>query len=228
MTRKLLTRKLWGRPTSARTQKVLLALAELRLDYELVLASATMGPQGSVFKGGQPFGVVDTPGYRAMNPNGTIPTLDDNGFVLWESNAIVQYLGMKYAPEAFYGGDIETFASASRWMLWENNQLIPPMQLYVRHTFRLPDDKRDPAVAAEARERLEREFAIVDGQLGKTRFIAADRWTMGDIPMAIRVHRWHLLGLAPAAMSNIARYYQELRARPAFAAIADPAMHVEG
>ena len=75
--------KLYGRPTSARTQKVMLALAELGLEYNYILASATMGPTGSVAKGGRPFGVVNTRKYLEMNPTSTIPTLDDNGYILW-------------------------------------------------------------------------------------------------------------------------------------------------
>ena len=102
-----MTIRLWGRPTSARTQKVMLALAELELKHEYILASATMGPTGAVARGGSPFGVVTTPEYLAMNPTGTIPMLEDNGYPLWESNAIVQYLGMKYNPAKFYNSDIE-------------------------------------------------------------------------------------------------------------------------
>jgi glutathione S-transferase len=60
--------RVWGRPTSIHTQRVLWALADGDLAYELTLASATMGPQGHVSKGGAPFGIVDTPVYRAMKP----------------------------------------------------------------------------------------------------------------------------------------------------------------
>ncbi|MGI9384128.1 MAG: glutathione S-transferase family protein, partial [Methyloligellaceae bacterium] len=154
--------KLWGRPTSARTQKVLLALAELGIEYELILASATMGPGGHVSQGNAPYGVVDTDAYRAMNPNGTVPTIDDDGFVLWESNAIVQYLGMTYDPARFYGNDTRTFASASRWMAWENNQLIPPMHDLVMHLVRLPESERDAVNADAAQQKLIGEFAIVE------------------------------------------------------------------
>ena len=77
----------------------MLALSELDLTYEFTLASATMGPEVSVSKGKAPFGIVGTSDYLEKNPNGTIPTISDGGFVLWESNAIVQYLGMKYNPK---------------------------------------------------------------------------------------------------------------------------------
>ncbi|NQW11660.1 MAG: glutathione S-transferase family protein [Alphaproteobacteria bacterium] len=223
-----MTITLWGRPSSARTQKVLLALAELGLDFDLVLASATMGAAGHVAKGNQAFGVVDTPAYRAMNPNGTVPTIDDGGYVLWESNAIVQYLAMTYDPAGFYGGDARVFASASRWMMWENNELIPPMHTYVKHTIRLPEEQRDPASVDAAREALIAAWRIVDHQLSRTTHIAADAWTMGDIPMTIRVHRWALLQADTPDFPNIARYYDRVRARPSFAAIADPQMHLAG
>lgn len=220
--------ELWGRPSSARTQKVLLALAELELDFTFTLASATMGPAGHAAKGNAVYGVVDTPDYLAMNPNGTVPTINDGGTILWESNAIVQYLAMTYDPALFFGGDAGVFASASRWMMWENNELIPPMHNYVKHTIRLPNAQRDPALVADARDKLARAWAIVDDQLSKTKHIAADAWTMGDIPITIRVHRWALLNDGRIAHANIARYYEQVRSRASFEAIADPQMHLAG
>jgi glutathione S-transferase len=220
--------KLWGRPSSARTQKVLLALAELELEFEFILASATMGPTGHVAKGNQAYGIVDTPAYRAMNPNGTVPTIDDDGYVLWESNAIVQYLAMTYDPARFFGGDAKVFASASRWMMWENNELIGPMHTYVKHTIRFPEDQRDPKLVEAARAQLIAAWNIVDDQLGRTKHIADDSWTMGDIPMTIRVHRWHLLEVDAPGFPNIARYYDQVRDRASFDAIADPQMHLIG
>lgn len=220
--------KLWGRPSSARTQKVMLALAELGIEYEYIYASATMGPNGSVAKGGKPFGIVDTLEYRNMNPNGTVPTIDDNGYVLWESNAILQYLGMKYDPELFYSNDTGLFASASRWLMWENNQLIPPMHELILHLIRLPENERSANKADEMRRKLIEEFGIVDQQLGKTKYIAADQWTMGDIPMTIRCHRWHLMDIERPKMKNLERYYDDIKMRPSFASISDPAMHIEG
>ena len=167
-----MTLQLWGRPSSARTQKVMLALSELNLTYEFIKASATMGPKGSVSRGKTSYGIVNTTEYLEKNPNGTIPTISDEGFILWESNAIVQYLGMKYNPKLFYDANIETFSSASRWMMWENNQLIPPMHDLAKHLYRLPENQRDEDVVKKSKEKLFLEFKKVEVQLSKTRFIS--------------------------------------------------------
>jgi glutathione S-transferase len=221
--------KLWGRPTSGRTQKVLWTLAEIGLEFELILASGVMGPGGHVSKGNKPFGLVDTPDYRAKNPNGRVPTIDDDGFVLWESNSIIRYLAMQYAPGLLYGNDIKTFASASRWADWENNELLPPQHNMAMHLIRLPAEKRNAAVLADACEKFARAIKIADDQLGRTRYIAGDRFTYGDIPLGLRVHRWHVLGLAQETPPNIARWYAEIQTRPGFNRYtADPAQHLEG
>ena len=220
--------KLWGRPSSARTQKVMLALAELGIEYEYVLASATMGPNGSVAKGGTPFGIVNTLEYRQMNPNGTVPNINDNGYVLWESNAIIQYLGMQYDPKLFYNNDTRLFASAARWLMWENNQLIPPMHDLAKHLYRLPEDQRNEDVVKRSKAKLFEEFKKVEVQLSKTRFISGDQWCMGDIPMTIRCHRWNILAKPFADFPNLLRYYQELSARPSFNTISAPELHTAG
>ena len=128
--------KLWGRPTSTNTQRVLWTLAEAGVPYELTLASATMGAGGHISLGNAAYGTVDTAAYRAMNPNGTIPTIDDGGFVLWESNAIVAYLARRYAPEKLFGDDENTFARAVQWMSWTNYSMDPSM--HVHHAARAP------------------------------------------------------------------------------------------
>ena len=221
--------KLWGRPTSGRTQKVLWTLAEIGLEFELVLASGVMGPGGHVSKGNAPFGLVDTSAYRALNPNGRVPTIDDNGFVLWESNSIVRYLAMQYAPDLLYGSDIKTFASASRWLDWENNELLPPQHDMVMHLIRLPEDKRDRQKLDQARLEFIKRLAIMDDQLSRTQFITGPRFTFGDIGLGLRVHRWILFALEAPAMAHIERWYNDISSRPAFHVwTAQPEHHLEG
>jgi glutathione S-transferase len=220
--------KLWGRPTSARTQKVMLALAELNLKHEYILASSTMGPTGAVAKGGSPFGVVTTPEYLAMNPTGTIPMLEDNGYILWESNAIVQYLGMKYNPTQFYNNDIETCNSAMRWMMWENNQLISPMHDLVVQLYRIPNKLRDNRLILKCKQKLIKEFKVIDAELGKTEYMTGDSWSMADIPITIRCHRFYLMEFLKPEMPNITRYYKNVKRRASFKSIEDPNYHING
>jgi glutathione S-transferase len=221
--------RLWGRPSSGRTQKVLWTLAEIGLEFEFILASAVMGPGGHVSKGIKPFGVVDTPEYRALNPNGRIPTIDDDGFVLWESNSIVRYLAMQYAPELLYGNDVRTFASASRWLDWENNELLPPQHDLVMQLVRLPPAQRDPDALERARTRFVSRLGIMEAELTRHRHITGERFTYGDIALGVRVHRWRLFGLDAPPMPAIDRWYREISARPAFQVwTAPPEHHLEG
>lgn len=220
---------LWGRPSSGRTQKVLWTLAEIGLDFRFILASATMGPGGHVSKGNTPFGVVDTPDYRAKNPNGRVPTIDDDGFVLWESNSIVRYLAMQYAPDLLYGNDIRTFASASRWLDWENNELLPPQHEMAMHLIRLPDNQRDVHELDLACRAFYKALHIMEAQLAQTRFICGERFTYGDIALGLRVHRWYLFALPSPKVPQVERWYREIQTRPAFHKwTADPAHHLEG
>jgi glutathione S-transferase len=99
----------------------------------------------------------------------------------------------------------------------------------VMHLIRLPEHQRDPQKLERARSDFEERLKIVDDQLGRTRYICGESFTYGDIPLGIRVHRWHVLGLANTAFPDIDRWYTEIRARPAFQVwTADPANHLEG
>ena len=95
--------KVWGRVNSINVQKVLWALEELKVPYERTDA-------------GMAFGVVNEPFYKKMNPNSRVPTIDDDGFVLWESNAIVRYLAAKHGAGTLSPSDPRQRADADRWM----------------------------------------------------------------------------------------------------------------
>ena len=97
--------KIWGRKNSINVQKVLWCCAELGIKYDRIDA-------------GMEHGVNNTPEYRAMNPNGTIPTIDDDGFVLWESHAIVRYLAAKHGAGTLWPADLKQRADSDRWMDW--------------------------------------------------------------------------------------------------------------
>ena len=103
--------KLWGRITSINVQKVRWALAEMAVPYERVEA-------------GMEYGVVNEPFYKAMNPNSRIPTIDDDGFILWESNAVVRYLAAKQGAGTLSPANARAHADADRWMDWASTTLL--------------------------------------------------------------------------------------------------------
>ena len=188
--------KIWGRTNSINVQKVMWAVAELAIPYERVDA-------------GMAFGVVNTPEYRAMNPNGRVPTIDYDGFVLWESNVIVRYLYAKHGPVR----TLEQGYSAEKWMDWCATTVAGPITQLFWGWIRTPPEKRDLAALAAALKQTADIFDIADANLAETPYIAGREFGMGDIPLGCFVHRWLNLPVERPAHPNLARYYERLLAR---------------
>jgi glutathione S-transferase len=208
--------KIWGRPNSIHTQRVLWTCAEAEVPYELILASATMGPDGHISGGGKPYGIVDTPSYRAMNPNGTVPTIDDDGYVLWESNVISRYLAQKYAPEALFGGSLERLGHANQWMEWTGTRLEPALHVLVMELVRLAPEKRDPANVERVRRETLPRLEILDRHLAGQPYVAGDTFTLGDIPPGAAAYRWTLFDLDGPPLPHLKAWQARLAERPGF------------
>lgn len=207
---------IWGRPDSICTQRVLWACFEVGVGFELRLASATMGPDGHVATGAEPYGVVDTPWYRAMNPNGTVPTLQDEDFVLWESNAIVAYLAARHGAGSLHGGGHEAFARALQWMSWTNEHLEPPLHTLVMERVRLPVDARTAGAAEAAARDIAPWLAILDAHLSEREHLLGDAFSMADIPSGAAFHRWKLFDMGGAPTPNADRWLARLAGREGF------------
>ena len=113
-------------------------------------------------------------------------------------------------------------------MMWENNRLITPMHNIVEQKFRLPAHARNRDLLIRSEKMLIGEFMIVENQLTKTKYIAGDSWSMGDISISIRCHRFHLLDIPKPKMPNLESYYQRIKKRASFNVIADESLHKSG
>ena len=195
--------KIWGRRNSVNVQKVLWCCGELRLDYERIDA-------------GLQFGVNDTADYRAMNPNGLVPTIDHDGFVLWESHAIVRYLAGLYGRGTLWPEDPRAAADADRWMEWYSTTLWLNLRPIFHNLVRTPPEKRNMAEVEDHRTKLAANFAIVEAQLERGEYLTGANFTMADIPMGVAAHRWFNLPIERPALSNVAHWYRRLCQRPAF------------
>lgn len=130
--------KIWGRADSGNVQKVTWAAGELGLPFERVDI-------------GGPFGKLEEPAYKKLNPNSRIPTIEDDGFVLWESNAIVRYLALKHGKGKLCPADLKVRADADRWMDWCTTVFLPQMIPVFLGIVKTPPEKRDMKAIEEAR-----------------------------------------------------------------------------
>ena len=195
--------KIWGRRNSINVQKVLWCCGELGLEYERVDA-------------GLAFGVNDTPEYKAMNPNGLVPTIDEDGFILWESHAIVRYLARKHGVGKLWPEDARTAADADRWMEWYDTTLWPNVRPIFHTLVRTAPEKRNMALVEEHRKLLAANWKIVDAQLARREYLAGSAFSMADIPLGVAAYRWFNLPLERPSAPNVERWYQRLTERPVF------------
>ncbi|MDQ9387904.1 glutathione S-transferase, partial [Serratia marcescens] len=123
---------IWGRENSNNVRKVLWCAAELGLSYTHINA-------------GGAFGKVNEESYRALNPNGLVPLLQDDDFVLWESNTIVRYLAAKFGDATFYPQDLQARAAAEKWMDWTTSTIVPAFTIVFWGLIRTAPELRDMA-----------------------------------------------------------------------------------
>ncbi|HLQ93636.1 MAG TPA: glutathione S-transferase [Xanthobacteraceae bacterium] len=195
--------KIWGRNTSINVQKTLWAVSELGLPHERIDIGGS-------------FGKNNEPAYLAMNPNGLVPTLEEDDFLLWESNSIVRYLAAKYGPGTLEPVDLRERASASRWMDWQLTTAGPAIHGLFWGLIRTPPEKRDHAHIDESRRKTTAAMKILDAQLGKTAHVAGERFSMGDIPVGLIAYRYCRLVPERTGLENLERWYKSLEQRAAF------------
>ena len=210
--------KIWGRRNSAHTQRVLWLCEEASLPYELILSSATMGPDGHISGGGSAFGVVDTPAYRAMNPNGTVPTvIDGDNPPLWETGAILRYLAGKYGSDAFWPKDPYARANVDRWAEWSKINIASNYTAPVFwRTVRTAPSRRDPAAIDDALRKLGEFLDVAETHLAHQRYLADDHFTLADIQFGHCLYRYFDIDIDRADRPNLRRYYETLADRPAY------------
>ena len=194
--------RIWGRLSSVNVQKVAWCADELGLDYERIDAGGKFGRNG-------------TPEYLAMNPNGLVPVIEDDGFVLAESNAIVRYLAARHREAGLWPEDLRQRAEVDRWMEWQSTELTPATKDAFWQLIRTPQDKRDAAAIEASRAKTEHYAGILDGVLASRPYVAGRAFTAADIVCGCAVHRWLNLPIARTTRPVLERWYASLKSRPA-------------
>ena len=200
--------KIWGRLSSINVRKVVLAAQWVQIPFERIDA-------------GHEFGIVKTPEYLGKNPNGLVPVIEDGGLVLWESNVIVRYLCAKHSAGDLYPEALEARFDAERWMDWQQTTFNPAGRGAFIQLMRTAPDQRNATVTNDSIAATERLLGVLEGHLAQHRFMAGDRFTMADIPIACEIHRWHGLPLQRPERAHLERWYQRVLSQPASRGVLD-------
>lgn len=195
--------KIWGRANSINVMKVLWTADECGLKYERIDA-------------GGAFGGNDQKWYLDMNPNGVVPTIEDGGRILWESNSIVRYLSARYAAGSLWPNDPGLRSEADRWMDWQSSTINAGMRDVFWGLIRTPPDKRDMEAITRAAGDTGKLWARLDEKLAGRLYVAGQHFTMGDIPVGCFVHRWYALPIERPELVNVKAWYERLKTRPAY------------
>jgi glutathione S-transferase len=199
--------KIWGRTNSVNVKKALWAAEELGVKYERIDA-------------GMQYGVNKTPEYLKMNPTGLVPTIEDDGFKLWESHSIVRYLAAKHGAGTLWPTDLKQRADAERWMDWAFT-FQNAMRAVFWGLIRTPLEKRDMQAIEEGRKRSTELLAIPEAALAGKQFITGNAFTMGDIPLGCEVQRYMRVPIERPAFPNVDAWFARLGERPAFKKFVD-------
>ncbi|MDR6147028.1 glutathione S-transferase [Sphingomonas sp. SORGH_AS870] len=191
---------IWGRINSHNVKKVVWLAEEMALAYD----------RRDV---GGPFGMDQA--YRTLNPNALIPTIEDDGFVLWESNSILRYLAANHGGEAFYPVDPQARASVERWMDWGFTWADAIRPIFFQMVRTAPE-ARDMALIERSVARAAGLSAILDDVLGRQEWLSGATFGIGDIPFAAYANTWFQLSVERPTRPNLERWYAALQDRAPF------------
>ncbi len=200
--------RIWGRLSSINVKKVVWVAREMGVAFERIDAGGT-------------FGVVKTPEFQRLNPNGLIPVIEDDGFVLWESNAIVRYLAAKHAFGTLYPEPLQERADADRWMDWQQTTANRASRDAFLQLIRVAPENRNAELIAQSVAATDALMGILDAQLADRPFLCGEHFTMADIAVGVEAHRWYGLPVKRTPRAHVERWFKQLRARPAAAGVLD-------
>jgi glutathione S-transferase len=203
--------RIWGRTNSVNVKKALWAAEELGLQYERIDA-------------GLQFGVNNTADYKRINPTGLVPTIDDGGFTLWESHAIVRYLAAKHGAGSLWPTDVKARADADRWMDWAHSFSRDFQRPVFWPLVRTPPEQRDASAIASAVKKCAEMLSVPEQTLKERPYLGGSQLTMGDIPLGCHIQLWMRLPIQRPKLPGIEAWFARLCERPAYGRIVDIAL----
>ena len=193
-----------GRASSINVRKVLWTCDELGLPF-------TREDWGIGFQSTQ------APAFLARNPNALVPLIDDEGFVLWESNTICRYLAAKHGRGDLLPADAAGRARVEQWMDWQAAELNNAWRYAFMALVRQSPAHTDKPAIESSRHNWRRHMQILNAQLDKTgAYVAGSAFTLADVVLGLSVHRWLMTPIVRPELPAVAAYTERLRQRTGF------------
>jgi glutathione S-transferase len=197
--------KLYDHPISGNCYKVRLALNQIGVKYEKINVD--------IFKGEQ-----NKPEFVALNPNKKLPVLIDGDLVLWESNAILLYLGKKFAPNHLYSEDPKVFGLISQWLFFGKTTIDPALARARFITRFVPKESRNEKELSALREAGRAALQILDDHLKRHEFLAAS-YSIADIGCYAYVSIAEEGEISLSPFSAVQDWCNRIRSQPGYISI---------
>ena len=195
--------EIFGRKNSSNVIPVMWAVGELGLEHQ----------RHNI---GGSFGGDDSEEFASLNPNRLIPTIRDDGFVLWESMAITRYLCRKYGLGTLFPEDPQQAARADQWMDWYKSSFAANLMPVFFNLVRTAAAERNAALVEQCTAAAIKQLAILEDHLGANSYVIGDELSMGDIPLGALMYKFYNLDIERPALPNIEAWFARLCVRPAF------------
>ena len=193
----------YGRKSSANVQKVHWLCMEGNIEFKAINIGGKYGGHTS-------------PEFKKINPNSTIPVLEEDNFIVYESNSIIKYISDKF--NILKSDNIEITALNNQWIDWSSLVFGLQCATYTAHNMLLPVEKRNPTLADETKQKIYLSFEILDNQLKRNHFILNEKLSLADIPIGCWLHRCVILDLDLSQFKSLEKWYHTLKERNAFEA----------
>lgn len=191
---------IWGRLNSHNVKKVAWFALELGIAHE----------RHDI---GGKFGMTDA--YRKLNPNALIPTIEDDGMVLWESNAILRYLAARHGGEKFWPVDPAERAVADKWVDWQFSFADAQRDAFV-NLIRRPAGERDMESVKRSAKSAGGMMRRIEEALDRTEWLSGASFGIGDIPMGVYAHTFFSLDMERPELPKVKAWYERLKGRDAY------------
>ncbi len=191
----------YGRKSSANVQKVLWICSEGNLEFKTEIV-------------GGKHGGLNSPVFKKLNPNSTIPVLIDEDFILYESNSIIKYISDKF--NILQSRSQKQTALNNQWIDWSSSVFGLNCSTFTAHNILLPEEQRNSKIASEAKKKIYSCFELLNTQLEKHNYLLDNQLSLADIPIGCWIHRCVVLNLEISEFKSLEKLYINLKKRKAY------------